>query len=237
MPPTAMPPTAMPPHDDDRGFTLVEVMIASIIALALLVSASVAMTATTHAVRTESTQGSTTSSALIAVQEIQSLLGGTWTSGSLGGEPSVCSGGIQGSNSQLFPSGQGPFVTATGTDLMFCAFRNNSTTSATFEIHFTGCSTHNVCTLKIDQEPGPGVCPCTVNTIFSMPGIYDGGTGANAPFVYDYYQTTNPVGWTSTSQLNQIQAVKLTLSVSGGGGSGTNVQRLVLLPNTLAGGS
>jgi len=219
----------------EEGFTLTEMMIAGIIASALLVSSSIAMTITNRASDTESTQGATTNEVLLAAQAVQSYLSGAWTSsGSLGGVSTACSGGSTG---QLFPATQGPFVSASKNDIMFCGFRSNSSTSDTYEIHFTRCTAAGVCTLQIDQEPGPGCSPCTVDTVFTVSGVSDAGT----PFTYwDYNSgwsqvtTSDPV---PSTQLASIQAVQVSLTTVGTTGAGTNVKRLVLLPNTLSGGS
>jgi type II secretory pathway pseudopilin PulG len=224
---------------DESGFTVIEVLVASSIALTMLVSASIGLTASNSASNREVTQGTTTNQAIIDAEALQTYLSGAWTSGSLAGVSTQCSNGPNGPGNS-FPSGQGPFVTATGTDLMFCAFRNNSPTSYTYEIHFSNCDTKHVCTLKIDQAPAPGCTTCKWNNLVSAPGVSSQGATVGgvlvAPFVYYYFDTATST-WQTTTALNQIQAVQVTFNVSGSTGSGTSVQRLITLPNTIAGGS
>lgn len=163
------------------GMTLVELMIAGGLAVSLLVSSSVALTANTHASRSEAGLGATTGAALVAAQAVEQALAGAWTSSSLAGISSVCSDGTANANS--FPSNQGPFVSAGATKVVYYGFRNNSSTSYTFQISFTKCS-GSLCTLEIDQEPAYGCSPkpCATSAVFSMAGVSDAGT----PFVYYY---------------------------------------------------
>jgi len=227
----------------EEGFTVIEVVVASLILVTMLVTASVALTATTRASNSEAGQGATTSSAIIAAQEVENLLGGAWTPAATGGVSTLCAGGTGG---QSFATGQGPFVTATTTTLMFCGFSVNASTAYTYDIHFTGCTSSNVCALQIDREPAPNCNPCSSLTVFKLQGVSDSGT----PFVYDYYDTsTTPGTWTCVnaapsctgqppaSALSTVQAVTVTLTTTTAKGAGTQVTRKILLPNALGGWS
>lgn len=224
---------------DESGLTIIEMLIASSIALSMLVAVSIGLTASGGASMREGTQGATTNQAIIDAAALQTFLSGAWTSGSLAGVSTQCSNGANGPGN-AFPSGQGPFVTATSTDVMFCAFRNNSPTAYTYEIHFTNCTTKHVCTMKVDQQPAPGCSPCTVDTVVAAPGVSNQGATVGgtlvAPFVYYFYNTSSS-SWQTTTTLSQIQAVQVSFTVYGSSGAGTSVQRLISLPNTIAGGS
>jgi hypothetical protein len=224
---------------NEDGLTLVEMLIASSIALTMLMAASIGLTASNGASNHEVTQGATTNQAIVDAGNLQTFLAGAWTSGSLAGVSTECSSGTGGPGN-TFPGGQGPFVTATSTDVMFCAFRNNSPTAYTYEIHFTNCNAKHVCTLKVDQQPVPGCTTCAASTVMSAPGVSNQGAKVGgvsvSPFVYYCYNTSSS-SWQSTSTLSQIQAVQVTFTVFGSTGAGTSVQRLISLPNTIPGGS
>jgi type II secretory pathway pseudopilin PulG len=228
------PVTARPP---EAGFTLVEMTVAMLIAMVVLLSGSVAMSATTRATRLELNQGSTTNSALITAQAMQQALAGGWTTGTLGGVSNYCTdGGSSGQNG--FPSGNGPFVSASSTSIVFCGFPNNQLISYTYKIYFTGCTASHVCTMAIDQEPGLLCSVCTTVPRFRMAGVSNAVTSSPpGPFSFWTYNASASPQWQQTSTLNQIQAVQIALELTNPSGSGTFVQRMILLPNTLSGGS
>ena len=282
----------------EAGFTLVEMMIAGALGIALLTAVSVATSATSHSAHDAIQQGTTTGSALLAVQAVQDSLAGAstynptlaagLTSGTSSGTslavtplalavasgqsvvvgsgassqtftttaPSAvgattisvvsqsanatygvgtivhigqCAGG---SNGQAFTDGNGPFVSATASDIVFCGLRNNSSTAYSYHLHFADCSGSGICNLQIDRYAPPGCSPCHTTTVFTMANVSDAGT----PFVYDYYDRGS-AAWEPTAVLSQVQAVQVTYTVAASGVSGTTVKRLVLLPNTLGGTS
>jgi len=229
-----------PGRRGEDGLTLVELAIASAIAISMLLASSVSITATGHASQSEIAQGSTTNQAITDAAALQTFLSGAYDSGSVAGVSTECAGGSSG---QAFPTGQGPFVSATSTDVMFCGFRNSSLTSYTYEIHFTNCDAKSVCTLKVDQEPDPSCASaCTVSTVFVASGVSDQGAkvggGTVAPFTfYTYDGTSSPPSWQTTSTLGAIEAVQVSMTVYGSTGAGTAVERLIALPNTITGGA
>jgi len=178
---------------------------------------------------------------LVAIQAIQLELSGGWaTPTNVAGITSSCTDGDSGGTTAFAP-GNGPFVSAGATSIMFCGFRNSSTTSYTYDIHFTACTTSDICTLAIDREPGFHCSVCTPLRVFAMDGVSDAPSGSPAagPFTYWYYDAaaSSPPYWQPTSTLSQIQAVQVSFTLTGASGSGTKVQRMILLPNTLAGGT
>jgi type II secretory pathway pseudopilin PulG len=222
---------------EEAGFTLVEMTVATLIAMVVLLSGSVAMSATARATRLELNQGATTNSALTTTQAVQQALAGGWTTGTVGGVSNYCTDGS--ANGQTgFPTGNGPFVSASATAIVFCGFPNNQLISYTYKIYFTGCSTSHVCTLAIDQEPGLLCSVCTTVPRFRMAGVSNAlTTSPPGPFSFWTYNASASPPWQQTSTLSQIQAVQLALRLTNPSGSGTFVQRMILLPNTLAGGS
>ena len=76
----------------EDGLTLVEMLIASSIALTMLMAASVGLTASNGASNREVTQGATTNQAIVDAGELQTFLAGAWTSGSVAGVSTQCSG-------------------------------------------------------------------------------------------------------------------------------------------------
>jgi len=217
---------------DEAGLTLVEMLVGGLLGIGLLTGIAVATQATVHSSRTEVQQGVTTSNAIVAVQAVQQALSAAWTPAAAGGVTSQCAGGADGESW----TASGPIVSATSTDVVFCGFRNNSTVAFTYELHFTGCVNH-LCNLQIDQLGAPGCSPhCHASTVFVDGDVSDLGT----PFAF--YSAAGG-SWAATASVAQIQAVQVTLVVPAIGptgtslGDGTQVQRLVELPNALGGGS
>lgn len=203
---------------------MVEMMVASAVALVVLTMISTCVITLLQTSVGAVQSGSSTGPALLVAQEVQQVLSGA----SQPGSASDCSGGSSG---QPFPAQQGPFVSASGNGIMFCAVLGNSSTEHTYELHFTGsCSSTNTCTLELDQEPSPGCSPCTVREVYSAAGVSDSGT----PFTYYYDPGTS---WTELSpspgNLGLIQAVEATLVVQPSGTSASAVHRMILLPHTL----
>jgi len=223
----------------EDGFTLVEVMVASVVALLVLGMASVSTIAMTSRSVGAIQRGSATGPALLAAQDVQQTLSRAWTPNSTSNVSSDCAGG---KNGQTFVTGNGPFVPLSGTsvsatDLMFCAVDVRSPTTAhTYELRFTGCNISSICSLELDQEPAYG-CTGTCNPViaWTMNGISDAGS----PFTYfESTSWTTPVA-PSQVTLDEVQAVEVTLAVSNsavGGSSSESIQRMVLLPNTLPNG-
>lgn len=226
---------------EEDGFTLVEVMVASFVALVVLCMASMSTIALTRTSVGAIQRGSATGPALLAVQDVQQILSRAWTPNTTSDVTSDCAGGTDG---QSFQSGNGPFVPLSGapvsaTDLMFCAVdEHDASTAHTYELHFTNCSGAGQCDLELDEEPAYGCTgTCSAQVAWSMDGVSDTGT----PF--SYFESTS---WTtpvapSHVTLDEVQAIDVTLAVTNaatGGSSATSVERLVLLPNTLpTGGS
>lgn len=199
-------------------------MVASAVALVVLTMISICVVTLTQTSVGAVERGSSTGPALLVAQEVQQVVSGATTPG----PGSDCAGGSSG---QPFPSQQGPFVSASDNDIMFCAVRSNSSTEYTYELHFTGsCSSANTCTLELDQEPSPGCSPCTVRDVYSATGVSNSGT----PFTY-YYDPGS--SWTeltlSSNNLGLIQAVEATFDVQPSGTSASAIQRMILLPSTL----
>jgi len=172
-----------------------------------------------------------------------------------------CAGGTSG---QSFPTGQGPFVSASGTDVVLCAVRSGANTAYTYEVHFTGtgCASggNGICTLAIDQEPPPtgstpppGSTPApvsatrTVESIASVqctPCISATGT---LPFVFSTTPanpalmpavTSPPQATVSTANVSSIQAVNITLVLATSTSRSVTTTTLtsqVSLPNALGG--
>ena len=216
----------------EEGLTLVELAIAALLGVALMTMIAIATQATVHSSRTEVQQGATTSNAIVAVQGVQQALAAAWTPGAGSGVTSQCAGG---SNGQSWTA-SGPIVSATSTDIVFCGFRNNSSTAYTYELHFTNCS-GSLCTLKLVQQGAPGCSPhCYTSTVFADADVSNAGT----PFAF---YTSSDGSWASTSTVSQIQAVQMTLVIPAMSPSGTaladgtQAQRLIVLPNTLGGAS
>jgi hypothetical protein len=217
----------------EEGLTLVELAMAGVLGVALLTTIAVATTAVTHSSRAEVQQGVTTGNAIVAIQAVQQALSAAWTPGSTSGVSSQCAGGRHG---EAWESGTGPFVSVEPSDIVFCGFRNNSSTPYTYELHFTDCEDH-LCTLVLDQQGAPGCSPhCLETTVYTDTGVSDAGT----PFAY---YTSSGGSWAPTTNLSQIQAVQVTLTIPALGpsgkseGNGSQVQRLLILPNTLGGAS
>jgi hypothetical protein len=211
---------------------MVELLVGALLGIGLLSGIAVATQATVHSSRTEVQQGVTTSNVIVAVQAVQQALAGAWTPASANGVTSQCAGGP---NGQAWTA-SGPVATATATDVQFCGFRNNSSTAYTYELHFTGC-TSSLCNLQIDQLGAPGCSPhCHSATVFTDGDVSNLGN----PFAF---YTSSGGSWATTSTLSQIQAVRVTLvvpAISPTGSAlndGTEVQRLIVLPNALGGGS
>jgi hypothetical protein len=219
---------------DEAGFNLVEMLVGGLLGLGLLTGVAVATQATVHSSRTAVQQGVTTSNALVAVQAVQQMLAGAVIP-TAGGFTDQCAGGNDG---QAWTA-SGPIAAATTApaDLQFCGLRNNSSTAYTYELHFTNC-TGNLCTLQLDQFGALGCDPhCHTVIVFAQSDVSKQGT----PFAY--YKAASGGSWSTTSTVGQIQAVQLTfvvpaLSPTGTAlADGTQVQRLVVLPNALGGGS
>jgi len=216
---------------EEDGLTLVELALAGLVGVALLTMAAVATTATVHSSRTEVQQGVTTEGAILAVQEVQQTLSSAWTPGSTGGVTSQCAGGADG---QSWVTGNGPFVSVSATDIVFCGFRNNSSIAYTYELHFTHC-TGTLCTLELDQLGAPGCSPsCRSSVAFVQNGVSEVGI----PFGF---YTANGGAWVTTATLSQIDAVQVTLVIPAlnptgtTAGNGTQVERLVVLCNAASG--
>jgi hypothetical protein len=210
-------------------------LVGGALGIGLLAGIAVATQATVHSSRTEVQQGVTTSAALVAVQGVQQSLAAAVVPTSSGVTSQHCAGGTDGQSW----STSGPIASATTCPpvIQFCGYRNNASTAYTYELHFTNC-TGNLCTLQMDQLGAVGCDPhCHSVTVFAQSDVSKQGT----PFTY--YKATSGGSWTTTSDPNAIQAVQLTLVVpalSPSGAAlvdGTQVQRVVVLPNALGGGS
>jgi hypothetical protein len=223
----------MKPASDENGFTLVEVLIACVVSTVVLIMMSTSVITLTQTSVGAIKRGSSTGPALVLAQDVQQLLAGAWNPGTSSGVTSDCAGGASG---QSFPSGSGPFVSATSTDIVLCAVRPDSSVAYTYELRFAGCDDTGFCTLELDQEPPQGCTSCTSQIVSDMGRVSD----VSAPFTF-YYESGS--GWTtltpSSSTLGEIEAVQAVLDVEPSGTTGTTgttIQRMILLPCTLANG-
>jgi type II secretory pathway pseudopilin PulG len=236
----------------ESGFTFVEVMVASLIAMVVLSMVALSSVTITRNSVGAIQRGSSTGPALLAVQEVQQVLSRAWTPNTSSNITSYCAGGDDG---QSFATGNGPFVPlaetspVSTTDVMFCAVDPTSPTTAhTYELHFTNspggsdCDASSQCILELDQEPAYNCSgSCTPRLVWSTSGISDSGSPSTGPFTYYESRSTaftTPV-LPSNVTLGQIEAVQVTLAVSNpapGGSSSESVQRMILLPNTLPNG-
>lgn len=221
---------------DEAGFTLVETMIASIVALVVLTMISFSVITLTQTSVGAIQRGSSTGPALLVAQEIQQVLSGAV-------DPTSARAGVTfdcsfGSSGQEWPqsAGQGPFVSASSNDIMFCGLRNGSSTAYTFELHFVGnCASTSTCTLELDQEPAPSCSPCNAQEVYSATGVSSSG----APFSF---YTESGSSWTSLTpactldpicNYGDIEAVEATLQVQPSSTRASTIQRMILLPYRL----
>lgn len=233
------------PSGDEVGNLLVEVVIASTV-LSIVVSMVFVSTGTmTRVTATDVRRGSLTGFAATGAAEVEQLLTNAWTPQNPNGVGVTddCAGGSQG---ETFPVGQGPFVSASGTDVWFCSIRSGSHTAATYELHFTGCNVSGVCTLQADRQPAPGTTGAAVTVLavddVSCPACV-GVAGAPSPFVFLDESTgagtvLNPGGAmaaVAAAALHRIDTVDLTMTVTAAGTDGTTVTQTVALPNTAGG--
>jgi hypothetical protein len=164
-----------------------------------------------------------------------------------------CSNGSAG---QAFPSGQGPFVSASATDVVLCSVRSGGNTAYTYHVYFSsGCTTNGTCSLVIDQDAPPtglnttGWTPSplarTIETVSSVVCGACNGVTTTLPFAFStsasavFLNTPSQLAVT-TANLSSIQAVKVTLTLATATKSSTSnttatFSSQVLLSNALGG--
>lgn len=225
--------TRWPSPRGEEGFSLPEVLVAVLIGAVVLSMVSMAAVATTRSASDATALGSSTGPALIAVDGVQQILSAATDAAPFDGAFD-CAGTTSGG---AFPSGTGPFAATptmpSSNSIEFCAVRSGSTTAYTYELYFpnaTGC-TGTTCTLELDQWPAEGCTgtTCTTVVVSKWADVSDA-----SPFTFYCYSG----GWTTSGcTAGSIEAVRVSLTVSAPGDEGVAVQRMVVLPNTLNGGS
>lgn len=251
---------------DESGLSLVELLMAMTL---LVVVITIGFVVTTTLVRgTDATQrtGNLTGTAQDGMQVLRELFAGAVPAETVStpvGTQLYNNGCAGGTSSQAFPTNQGPFVSASATDVMLCSVRSGANTAYTYEIYFDGTTCNSagggICTLEVYQEPLPtgttitGAKPTAVTTptrVESIANVECGpcvGSTGTLPFVFSTTPansslmpaiTSPPQTTVSTSYLSSIQAVDITLILTSSTNRSVSTATLsgqVMLPNALGG--
>lgn len=225
------PPAARQPTE--TGLTTVEVLVAAALLAVVLAVTFTSTAATTKDTAREVGQGTATDVATTVAGDLQTVLAGAVNPADLpSGDTDDCSGSASGAG---FPPGQGPFVSATSTSVALCSLAPGASTAYTEQVQFAdACNGSSVCTVTVTRWPAPG-SGGKASTVFEQRAVSD-GTSPQSPLAYDEESgsTWSTVAAPSAATLSEVEAVQLSVTVPGSaGGSGTTIERVVLLPNTL----
>lgn len=220
----------------EAGLTAVELMVAAALLAIVLAMTFSATTVTTKDTARQVGQGTATDVATVVAGELQAVLAGAVDPADLpAGDTSDCSGSATGA---AFPADQGPFVGATSTAVALCVLVAGTSTAYTEQVQFAdACDASSVCTVTVSRWPAPG-SGGSATTVFEQGGVSDGAS-PQAPLAYDDEAggTWSTVAAPSSATLAEVEAVRLSVTVAGtAGGSGSTIERVVLLPNRLAAG-
>jgi len=219
---------------DERGFTLVEISIASVISLVMIGVVFLTASATLGAQEQSSEEGATTAPTVLAANAVEQLVNNAFVPN---GATTITSNCYDTSGSAL-SAADGPFLSTnlpTSTSLYLCSIRPGTTSAYTYEITFTTCG--GTSCLAIDRWSCAG--SCTTTRVDDFPGVATSGPFGAVPFSYWY---ENGSSWTelasvTSSNVTSITAVALDFSTptSHAKAEPTEVKRTVLLPPMLGG--
>lgn len=251
---------------DDSGLTAIELLIAAILLVVVVTIGFLVTTAMVGQANATQRTGSLTGPAQNGMQVLREFFAGAVPAQSVvapSGTPGsqlYADGCANGSGGAAFPTGQGPFVSATGTDVVLCLVRSGANSAYTYHVYFSGstCATTGNCTLTVDQDPPLTVWAApstpkptavgTPTTVEQIPNVVctqcitASPTGA-LPFVFSNTSVAlNSVGSPTvpTASLSQIQAVDVTLTIASSanhaGSTATDtLTGRVFMPNALGG--
>lgn len=243
------------PAREDAGLTTIELLIATMLLVIVVTIGFLVTTAMVGQANATQRSGSLTGPAQNGMQVLRELFSGAVPA------QSVTSPGTVGSqlyadgcaslvpSGAAFPPGQGPFVSATGTDVVLCVVRSGANSAYTYHISFTGsaCATTGNCTLTVQQEPvlstwTPPASPkptsvSTATTIEQIANVLctqcitTNPTGT-LPFVFTNNMNTpiNSAGSPTVTNLSlsQIQGVNVTLTVASSANHAGSVSTVTL---------
>jgi prepilin-type N-terminal cleavage/methylation domain-containing protein len=220
----------------EGGFTLIEVSIASAVALLLIGVVFLTVSATLASQESSLEEGSTTAPPLLAVNAVEQLVNNAFIPNGTTPITSNCYSGSQ----QPLTSADGPFLPSslpTATTLWICAIRPGTTIASTYEVSFTSCG--GTSCLAIDQWTGCA-SSCTLTRVDAFSGVSD-SPPAGSPQLgtqpFTYYDGPTQLPSISSSNVNDITAIRLDFSAptSHNKAEPTEVVRTVVLPATLGG--
>ena len=235
------------PARDDSGLTAIELLVATMLLVIVVTIGFLVTTAMVGQANATQRSGSLTGPAQNGMQVLRELFAGavpaqSVTAPGTSGTQLYADGCANGSGGGAFPSGQGPFVSATGSDVVLCLVRSGANSAYTYRLSFTGssCATTGVCSLTVQQEPPltgwsapatpkPAVVsvPTTIETISNvlctqcitlsptgtLPFVFwNSTTGAGTALNSAGPPSTNPT--VPTASLSTIQALDVTLTIT-----------------------
>lgn len=226
---------------DESGLSLVEVLVASTVALIVLLAVSSTVYMAGKTTTTTIHQGSALPGGLFAAQDAQRALASAWDPhlGAVSGITNDCSTSAAGTT-QFTDSGgtQGAFVSTATNEVAFCGFIPGSSVAYTYDLYLgptNGCTSS--CTLTLVQWPcavswDPSCSATSKSVKWAVSGISQGALNGTA-FLY---KKESGGSWsTQASPDHTTQVVELDLTAVNSSTNGPEIVRDVVLTGALKG--
>lgn len=221
----------------EEGFTLVETLMASAIAIIVIMTVFLTSWVTLASSESASEESSTTAPAEMAVNAVEQIVDNAIVPIGVGPFASNCTD----ASGVVLNGTYGPFVYAGSDDplpgpttLSLCSVRPGTDTADTYEISFSTCGGGSC--LAIDRLSCSGNS-CSWTRVDDFSGLTSTNPSGNAPFTY----FEGDPSWTqvtpAASNLGQISAITVDFSVptTHGKAEPAEFSRTVVLPQALGG--